>query len=1435
MSWKVEIASNAAASTWTDITSTIDRETWRAATAANRVEIDTGSGLDFADDAGATTFPARRVVRITEDATTPDTVLWRGRTVSSAMARGTLFTGNARQHDVSMVDVHAHVGGITIDRASRPAETDIARMTWLLTTYLQGSRASTNLTNTYLQATDPVNLPAAVYEAVPPASVIADIIEQSSKQCFITVDDELFYGPMTSTVYAAGLSITDDTPDLVTEFPPGDNPTGTSDGTEFYSRVHVFYKDRQHVGVISAASEAANDVWSTSISDEEITTAAAATARGQQLLDETDHSELRYRCTLYLEAAKVDLIKAGQTVSFRSAAAGVTTPVTLRVARLEWSEFTPGVYAAALELAFPEKLASRVGGSGPTSGGPGGSGGDGNGGGDGCTCGPAPFIGCDPVDYILTTEAGDVACVIPTGGQLYCYSDDAPGGGRIKLYGGNTYRVQWVVDHAASNRLTVKLVGVAGYPVVASHDMGGNVPDHQPPIIFAEDIFTVGGAYTGDYEVWLQDVAYIGYTSEGASVSTVVSWVSGDDPRFAASGCTALPAPGQPVNNESVAGAAAGTTITANHPYLPGSLQISMPPGVIPTEIDPAAGTFSLPIDTTGQTVVFSYLGTGAAAGTGQNNPTSAAIYWSPTCTCGEAASTDRLAGGEVAKLTAATSVVQNAYATEQVAATVSVVLPSTPTVGNLLVAWHSCRSSPTPLTPTGWTAHPSGTVTDGTNNAGLFYRVVQAGDTATFQFQASAGTRHRAAVVEVAGVGALDASAETTGSGTALSVSQTISAGAVMLAGFIYATNTVSTGAPTAGSVELDDGDVGNAAGYEPQTWFGYRIEAAAGTYGTGATSSTSAGWGGQGAAFLSTAAEWIVPTPNVIDGSDTTYDEITGTDLLRADLQSPVSIARSRLRIGVATAGSRTYTLKGANAENFSDEATLDTVTFTGTGSLTAQDVEFLWISTTAYRYYELSGNDTNQRIFAWELYTKVGGDVVVVDPTTTAAAQLQDALDNIYGGAASTHIADATDAHDASAVSVLDTAANFTATDVEAALAELSDSISAGGIPATIVDVKGDIIAATAADTVARLAAGTNGQVLTSDSAETTGLKWASGSERAASSTTPAAIGTGAVGVGTTDARADHVHATGAGTPSTQAFGDAAATGSGPAAAMTDHKHAMPANPVSLATPAIVLGSAAAAGAASTLIRSDSTIAAFDATVPSTQAFADAAAVGAAAFAARRDHKHAMPTNPVTAHEAAGDPHTGYRLESADHSHASAGAQGGLVAYSALTGAPITVRALASDQADITGTGLVSLASLAVASLATGTYQFVYRVIYQTTATTTGVEFVVNHSGTLTAFVSNSYFGSTGGAAATGIADQEGVGTAAGLMEVKTARLKNTRPGVTIGVDTINANMLMTIEGVFVATTTGDLTLLMAAELAALVVRAKAGSSLVLTKVA
>lgn len=98
-----------------------------------------------------------------------------------------------------------------------------------------------------------------------------------------------------------------------------------------------------------------------------------------------------------------------------------------------------------------------------------------------------------------------------------------------------------------------------------------------------------------------------------------------------------------------------------------------------------------------------------------------------------------------------------------------------------------------------------------------------------------------------------------------------------------------------------------------------------------------------------------------------------------------------------------------------------------------------------------------------------------------------------------------------------------------------------------------------------------------------------------------------------------------------PTTSAVGDSAATGSAAITARRDHRHGRE----SFATNTVVLSTAAGAGVATTLIRSDATIAAFDTTAPAA-VDGTAAATGSAAFAARRDHVHllgATVTNAIT----------------------------------------------------------------------------------------------------------------------------------------------------------------------------------------------------------
>jgi hypothetical protein len=77
----------------------------------------------------------------------------------------------------------------------------------------------------------------------------------------------------------------------------------------------------------------------------------------------------------------------------------------------------------------------------------------------------------------------------------------------------------------------------------------------------------------------------------------------------------------------------------------------------------------------------------------------------------------------------------------------------------------------------------------------------------------------------------------------------------------------------------------------------------------------------------------------------------------------------------------------------------------------------------------------------------------------------------------------------------------------------------------IQSTIVDAKGDLLTATAADTPARLAVGSANQTLLADSAQATGLKWGSSPQSlmtatgdllyASSANTPARLGIGSTG--------------------------------------------------------------------------------------------------------------------------------------------------------------------------------------------------------------------------------------------------------------------------------------------------------------------------------
>jgi hypothetical protein len=162
----------------------------------------------------------------------------------------------------------------------------------------------------------------------------------------------------------------------------------------------------------------------------------------------------------------------------------------------------------------------------------------------------------------------------------------------------------------------------------------------------------------------------------------------------------------------------------------------------------------------------------------------------------------------------------------------------------------------------------------------------------------------------------------------------------------------------------------------------------------------------------------------------------------------------------------------------------------------------------------------------------------------------------------------------------------------------------------------------------------------------------------------------------------------------------------------------------------------------------------------------------------------------------------------------------------------GSDITWLVLAVNSSDITGTTLTTV--MTVTGVGPGRYRLKVVLIYQATATTTGMQVAVNHTGTLTQYLMEKRVSTTGTTVVTAAATEAGVGAAGNLYESQGQRTKNTIIGsVTVSVDAANNDMLVVIEGFFVVSVSGDLEIKLAAELAALVVRAMQGSSLELHK--
>jgi hypothetical protein len=431
--------------------------------------------------------------------------------------------------------------------------------------------------------------------------------------------------------------------------------------------------------------------------------------------------------------------------------------------------------------------------------------------------------------------------------------------------------------------------------------------------------------------------------------------------------------------------------------------------------------------------------------------------------------------------------------------------LDAAPTPGNKLVAFIPLRNADgvtIAMSGTGWNLVEDAYAGPGASDwpCYVYERTVQSGDGTAWTATGSTSSTFAMWILELEGVSAVDASDEVSDSTTSTLSLTPVTADPIIMLSFVSLRRDVdSVFTPATGMTEIVDDYIATLGTNGPQVAINYQVDLApTGSYTVGSTEGTGNNRAVIAASFVGAAGDVVyLPAFAVNDGDDATFEyvDVSITEFLRGELADPVVLSAIRLRVGLENSGSTTIEVFGANEADFSDEVSLDSTTFTATGSYTAQDVAFSLPATTGYLYlrFELgSAQGIHPHEVELTALSASGGVTDHGDLTGLADNDHpQYALDTDFDA----HIADTTDAHDASAVSFDPTGlANTSATDVQEAIEDLDGAISGGGIPATIVDVKGDIIVATAADTVARLPViSGNGSSLVVASGASTGLAW------------------------------------------------------------------------------------------------------------------------------------------------------------------------------------------------------------------------------------------------------------------------------------------------------------------------------------------------------
>jgi hypothetical protein len=276
--------------------------------------------------------------------------------------RGPYRTGVSRQWEVSLADMNTVLGLRVFHQAdaSRPAETDVARITWML-----GELGTPGIPeDEFFNTSGPVNMDAVDYRGQTRFDVITDCAQQSGKNFFVytkqqdasNADLAIWYDFVESTAYSSTLSLSNDLADIdgVTTFEISLDTVLSRNPDRVYSGAFI-QADGFTVYVEDAATSALFTRRDAIVPADNVKTQAKATARANRYLADANTEEDRITTSVVLPSAKVTAIKQGMRVSFKAThLPEYESAVWLRVMNRNVRHLSEDNYLVTLELTSGE-------------------------------------------------------------------------------------------------------------------------------------------------------------------------------------------------------------------------------------------------------------------------------------------------------------------------------------------------------------------------------------------------------------------------------------------------------------------------------------------------------------------------------------------------------------------------------------------------------------------------------------------------------------------------------------------------------------------------------------------------------------------------------------------------------------------------------------------------------------------------------------------------------------------------------------------------------------------------------------------------------------------------------------------------------------------------------------------------------------------------